>query len=234
MSAAAGIPLPPGEAYRLWAASYDGENVLSAFDEQAVEALTAPLEGLSLLDAACGTARRLRFPEGTGPRIAVGVDLVLEMLRCARGEPSRSRRLAAGDLRALPLAAGAFDVVWCRLAAGHLRLLAPLYTELARVTRPGGAVILTDFHAEAARRGHVRSFRDASGVQHLVEHTVHEIDAHVEAAVASGLAVERRLEPAVGPEVRRLYEKSGRLDRYERDRGLPLLAAFRYRMREGP
>ena len=153
MSAAAGIPLPPGEAYRLWADSYDGENVLSALDEQAVEALTAPLEGLSLLDAACGTARRLRFPEGTGPRIAVGVDLVLEMLRCARGEPARSRALAAGDLRALPLAAGAFDVVWCRLAAGHLRHLAPLYAELARVTRPGGAVLLTDFHPEAARRG---------------------------------------------------------------------------------
>lgn len=232
MSAEVGLPLPPGEAYRLWAASYDGENVLSALDERAVAALTPPLEGRSLLDAACGTARRLRFPEGAGPRHAVGVDLVLEMLLCARGEPSRSRGLAAGDLRGLPLAAGAFDVVWCRLAAGHLRSLASLYVELARVTRPGGVVVLTDFHPEAARRGHVRSFRDASGVQHLVEHTVHEIDAHVEAAAASGLDVQRRLALAVGPEVRRLYEESGRLVRYERDRGLPLLAAFLLRAGE--
>ena len=71
-------------------------------------------------------------------------------------------------------------------------------------------------------------------MQRLVEHTVHEIEAHVEAAGASGLSVERRLEPGVGPEVRRLYEESGHLARYERDRGLPLLAAFGYRMREEP
>ncbi len=232
MTAEAAPPLSPREAYRLWAPSYDGENVLSALDERAAAVLTPPLPGLSLLDAACGTARRLRFPARSGPRLATGIDLVLEMLLCARPDPSRSRRLAAGDLGRLPLASGAFDVVWCRLAAGHLRTVAPLYAELGRVTRAGGAIVVTDFHPEAARQGHVRSFRDASGARRLVEHTVHETDTHVEAACASGLDVEKRLELAVGPEVRQLYEKSGGLDRYERDRGLPLLAAFLFRARE--
>lgn len=229
MTARPESPLAARAAYRLWASSYDSENVLSALDERAVGDLTPPLRGLALLDAACGTARRLRFEEGAGPRLAAGIDLVYEMLERGRSEPSRSRRLATGDLRSLPLASGTFDVVWCRLAAGHLRTLPPLYAELARVTRSGGVVVVTDFHPEAARKGHVRSFRDSSGVPRLVEHSIHELAEHEEAARASGLEVERRLERAVGPEVRRLYEAAGRLDRYPKDRGLRLLVAFLFR-----
>jgi SAM-dependent methyltransferase len=225
-------PLAPREAYRLWAASYDAENVLSDLDERAAADLTPPLSGLALLDAACGTARRLRFEAGARPRLAAGIDLVYEMLDRARSVPSRSRRLATGDLRSLPLGTGMFDVVWCRLAAGHLPTLSPLYAELARVTRAGGVVVVTDFHPEAARRGHVRSFRDSSGAQRLVEHFVHELVEHEGAARASGLEIEKRLELAVGPEVRRLYEEAGGLDRYERDRGLRLLAAFLFRAQE--
>ena len=189
--------------------------------------LTPELEGLALLDAACGTARRLVFRD-LAPRLAAGIDLVFEMLARGRRVPGRPAATASADLRALPFPARRFDVVWCRLAAGHLPDLAPLYAELSRVLRPCGYVVVTDFHPEAIRRGHARSFRDAAGTPHAVAHVVHDAAEHEEAAARAGLAFDAGGWLTVGSEVRPFYERAGKLDRYARDAGMPLLLAMRF------
>lgn len=224
----AGSALATREAYRLWSETYDEENPLTTLDEAAVSILTPPLKGLDLLDAACGTGRRLVFGKGA-PRSAVGIDLVYEMLARGRHDPERPAATAEADLRALPFPPARFDVVWCRLAAGHLPSLGALYRELARVLRPGGRAVVTDFHPEAIRRGHARIFRDAAGTSHEVEHVVHDVPAHEEAAADAGLAFDAGAWLGVGAECRVFYERAGKLARYERDEGLPLLLAVRFR-----
>ena len=215
------------EAYRFWSDTYDEENAVTALDQVAVRWLTPELEGLDLLDAACGTGRRLVF-RGNAPRSAAGVDFVFEMLASGRRVPGRPSATSAADVRALPFSPGRFDVAWCRLAAGHLPALAPLYAELARVLRPGGCAVVTDFHPEAVRRGHARIFRDARGEAHGVEHFVHEQGDHEKAARAAGLSFHTAGSLGVGSEVRPFYERAGRLDRYARDAGMPLLLALRF------
>jgi len=194
-----------------------------------VSFLTPPLAGTSLLDAACGTTRRLVFPGDNRPVRALGVDLVFEMLHRGRRHVARPRGTAAADLGALPFPPGRFGVVWCRLAAGHLPRLAPLYRELARVLAPGGRAVVTDFHPEAIRAGHRRIFRDAEGRSHEVTHVVHEPHTHEREAAGAGLAFEARLDYGIGGEVRPFWEKAGALDRWAHDRGLPLLLALRFR-----
>ena len=221
-------PLGTRPAYRLWAATYDVENPLTTMDSLAVHFFSHDIAGKDLLDAACGTARRLVFPAGRGPKSAYGVDLVFEMLAAGRRDPSRPRTTAGGDLRALPFAAGAFDIVWCRLAAGHVLQIAPLYREFARVLRKGGHAVVTDFHPEAIRRGHARAFRDASGIGHIVEHVVHDVEAHEAAGKGAGLTFDASGSLGVGSEVRPFYERAKKLDRYAADLGLPLLLALRF------
>lgn len=216
------------DAYRLWSETYDAENPLTALDKIAVSLLTPSLTGLDLLDAACGTGRRLVFPSHR-PRSVAGIDLVFEMLAMGRKDPVRPRATAEGDLRALPFPAAHFDVVWCRLAAGHLPVLSGLYRELARVLRISGSAVVTDFHPEAIRRGHARIFRDASGASHQVAHVVHEASAHEKAAHAAGLSFDASASLGVGAEVRSHYERAGKLDRFRRDAGMPLLLALRFR-----
>lgn len=222
-------PIPASQAYALWAPTYDEENAVSTLDNLAVSILTPPLAGLSLLDAGCGTGRRLVFDRDHAPRRAAGVDLVLEMVLRSRDDPHRTHPLAVGDIRELPFATAAFDIVWCRLAAGHVGELDLLYNELSRVTRRGGAVIVTDFHPEAIRAGHVRTFHDGAGRSRIVEHAGHEAADHDEAARRGGLNSDGRLDLGIGPAVKRYYEAAGVLSRYERDYGLPLLLALRYR-----
>jgi len=151
------------------------------------------------------------------------------MLHRGRRDARRPRGTATADLGALPFPAGRFAVVWCRLASGHLQRLAPLYRELARVLSTGGRAVVTDFHPEAIRAGHRRIFRDASGKSHEVTHVVHEPHAHEREAAGAGLAFEARLDYGIGSEVRPFWERAGALDRFARERGSPLLLAFRFR-----
>ena len=136
--------------------------------------------------------------------------------------------LGVADIRALPFGDQLFDMVWCRLVIGYIADLAGAYQELGRVTRPGGSVIVTDFHPAAARAGLVRSFRDAEGVVHVLENHVHEPAQHQDAAARAGLAFDVGLDQVVGPVVRPFYDAARMLDRYEQQRGLPLVLALRF------
>lgn len=225
MSAVAASPLPPRAAYRLWAPSYQAETAISFVDDRLVAALTPPLAGLRLLDAGCGTGRRLRAVEGAA--LAAGADLTWEML--AAGGDGQPRPLAAADVRALPFASGGFDVVWCRLVIGHLPDPGPAYAELARVCAPGGTIVVTDFHPDAARAGHTRSFRDSGGTLHDVEHHVHTLEDHVAAARAAGLALVERRDGEIDEALRPFYARAGRLDRYAADEGLAVVLALSFR-----
>lgn len=218
--------LPAREAYRLWAPRYEAENAVTLLEDRAAGTLTPPLAGRALLDAGCGTGRRLVGVSGA--RLVVGVDLVPAMLAAGRARRPTGPPLAAADVTALPLRAVFFDVVWCRLVAGHVSELGALYRELARVARPGAAVVVTDFHPAAVRAGHSRTFRDEEGNVRTIEHHVHEPGDHERAAAAAGLALDARIDAAVGPDVRPFYERAGALDRYEAHRGLPLVLALRF------
>lgn len=214
--------LAPAEAYRLWAPTYEEAGALAALDERARTRLD-PETAEPLLDAACGTGRRLRAAREASRR-AAGIDVVFEMLRAGvKGAP-----VVAADLRAVPFPDAAFRTVWCRLAVGHLRDLAPAYREFARVMAPEGLLFVTDFHPAAAKRGMSRTFR-SGGKTFAVEHHVHGLPSHEAAAGVAGLAVEEVLEMEVGDEIRSFFEAAGELDRFEKDRGLPVLLALRLR-----
>lgn len=216
-------PLPASEGYRLWAPTYADETAISFMENQLVSTMTPPLSGLRLLDAGCGTGRRL---EGTLAARAVGLDQSTEMLSAA--SEIADVDLIHGDVRAMPFAGKSFDVIWCRLVIGHLPQIEQAYSELARVADDGAIVIVSDFHPAAWDAGHRRTFR--LGDDHIeLEHYVHRPDQHVEAARSAGLTLLHSDEAKVGAEVRSFYEAAGRLEYYVRDRGLPVVLALAFR-----
>jgi malonyl-CoA O-methyltransferase len=210
--------LTPRQAYRLWAPAYRGENAVCVLEDQLVSALTPSPRGKRLLDVGCGVGLRLK---NCGAAFAVGVDASPEMLAA-----SGLANVAAADVRALPFAPAMFDLIWCRLMLGYLPDLRPGYAELARVCRKGGLTMVSDFHPEASRAGHRQTFRDAQGVLHEIAHNAHAIEVHVDAAAAAGLSLVLSHDGTVGPAIRPLYEKTGRLDMYDRDLDLPIVALF--------
>jgi SAM-dependent methyltransferase len=213
--------LTPREGYRRWAPTYGAETAITWLEDSIAAELTPPLAGLRLLDAGCGTGRRMR---ASGAAVAVGADLSPEMLAASGATDG----LLAADVRALPFPPAAFDVVWCRLAIGHLPDAAAVYRELARVCRPGGTVLVTDFHAEAVAAGHRRTFRDGDGIVREVEHHAHSAEHQIAAAADAGLTLAARRDGRVGPAIRPFYERADRMAAYREQEGLAVVLALAF------
>jgi malonyl-CoA O-methyltransferase len=154
--------ISPQEGYELWAASY-GENMnpVQTLESQAIKELLPPLEGCTLLDLGCGKGRVSRLALERGAKRTVGMDFSLQMLRGAVQERSSdSAHYLAGGALHLPFKRETFDVVACALLIGHIQDLEGVLSQISEVLRPGGYLLITDFHPYETLRGSVRSFKD--------------------------------------------------------------------------
>jgi malonyl-CoA O-methyltransferase len=205
------------EGYRLWAPTYAAETATSFLDDELARTMLSGLPHGHLLDAGCGIGRRIHNMPS-----AVGLDQSPEMLAAGVAQ-----NVMVGDVRAMPFASELFDMIWCRLVLGHLPDARPAYLEFARVCRKGGYVFVTDFHPDAARAGHRRTFNAAEGTVHELEHYIH-ID-HVQLARETGLTLVSSGEGVVGPSILKFYARGIGLGAYKRDIGLKLVSAFLFR-----
>jgi malonyl-CoA O-methyltransferase len=218
-------PLTAGEAYRLWAPNYSSETAVSFLENKLVGEMTPPLDGLCLLDAGCGTGRRIR---NAGSAKAVGLEVCPEMLAAGAAEGSFAGiDFVVGDVRQMPFDAGAFDVIWCRLVLGHLPEIANAYAELARVAHDSSTLIVSDFHPAAVDAGHRRNFRLGDKVIE-VEHHVHRVDDHIKSARAAGLELRQVREAEIGNDVLPFYASAHRLEALAEHVGLPVVIAMAF------
>ncbi len=206
-------------AYAEWAPTYESETAVSRLENLVVGELGIDTRGKRLLDVACGTGRRLRNADAS---IAVGVDASQAMLRAG----GSTFPMIQGDARALPICGHAFDVVWCRLAIGHIPEVKPVLAELSRVLADGGRIVVTDLAPVAYAAGHRRTFRAADGEVMEVEHFVHDADSLMYAASLAGLRLHGYRAGAVDERVRGLYEQVGAHAAYDRQRGEVLVHAL--------
>lgn len=119
--------------------------------KQRSHALMDIREGSRLLDAGCGPGiDTVALGSRVGPTgLVVGVDHDPGMVAAAearalrRGVEGRVAHQQA-DLRALPFAADTFDASRCERVLQHLDEPRAVLSELRRVTRPGGRIVVID------------------------------------------------------------------------------------------
>ncbi len=181
------VELPPREAYRLWAATYPprAHNVLMQVEQAAMLARLPDVRGRHALDLACGSGRYAVLLKARGARM-IGLDVSYEMLNRAGTDLPR----AQSDLLRVPLCDECVDVLVCGLAVGHVADLTAALREMARVLRPGGTIVYSDFHPIGRQLGWQRTFRTAAGQQYAVQFVAHALEAHQHAAQAAGLSIE--------------------------------------------
>jgi len=109
-----------------------------------VQQLLAPFTGLErALDSGCG-AGALAFALAPFVGSVVGVDLSEELVAVGRELAPPNCELIVGDATHLPFEYGSFDVAGCMRVLHHSRRPELVVSELARVTRPGGRILLID------------------------------------------------------------------------------------------
>jgi len=208
------------EGYRLWSQTYDLElNPLLALELRTLSPKLGDLSGKVFLDVACGTGRWMTEASSRGAR-AFGLDLCSEMLAVASGKPRLAGCLMQADSRSLPLRDKFADIVMCSFSVGYVQPLGRVVRELRRVTRPGGTVLISDFHPAAHQEGWRRSFRSGSGVFEIESYR-YSADQLVAAGQEAGMRLRGMLEPRLGEAERRIMRDAGKQDLVDQVSAIP-------------
>jgi ubiquinone/menaquinone biosynthesis C-methylase UbiE len=213
-------------AYERWAPMYPpiAHNPLMRVEERVMLERWPEVTGKRALDLACGTGRYTRALIQTGAAGVVATDFCVPMLQ----RVATANRVCA-NMTSLPFAGGAFDVVISGLALGHAQALQPWMSEITRVLTPGGTLLYSDFHPEAARAGLTRSFKDENDQTCTVPHHCYGVAEQRQAAVRTGLRIDSLHEIRVGEELREAF--AGSEEFYRRWHGLPIVLVMRARKR---
>ncbi len=182
------------EGYAVWARSYDGVNPLVAVEEPVVDRLLARLPAItSAFDVGTGTGRIARKLARMGIAEVVGVDATPEMLVVACENAAREGlhnirfELAVLGEAPLPGASNAFDLVTCGLMICDVPDLRRAVAECIRLVRPGGWLLLTDFHPATCTFGWRTDFVTPEGrllLPNTPSSRQHYLDAIVEAGAS--------------------------------------------------
>ena len=188
------------QGYSEWAATYE-DVVQDAMDLRLLARIKAATWDHAQLaaDLACGTGRIGVWLKQHGVGAIDGVDLTEAMLEGARAK-GVYRSLVQGDIRATPLPSASYDLVSVVLADEHLSTLAPLYSEAARIARPGGQLVLVGYHPFFLLSGIPTHFNQASGVPATIECYVHLLSDHVAAALDAGWTLQEMHEGLIDAE----------------------------------
>jgi ubiquinone/menaquinone biosynthesis C-methylase UbiE len=190
-----GRPEVPGfEGYSMWAESYDQkeDNRVIAGEEDVIWDLIGEVRGLRVLDVGCGTGRHALPLAAQGAEV-VGVEPAQGMLDRAR-EKARAQGLyldlRAGSVHALPSDLAQYDLVLCCLVLSHVADLDGAVSALAARLRPGGRLIVSDFHPFDLLLGFRTSFGEGAD-HYLVPNYVHLPSDYLSAMSSAGLSVTR-------------------------------------------
>jgi malonyl-CoA O-methyltransferase len=199
----------PLEAHEIWAPRYDSDiNPLLALETRSLIELLGPVASRRFLDVACGTGRWMRYLEEHGGAV-FGADLCQAMLRAGTLRDGTAGRHVQAEATLLPFPDSFADTTLCALAAGYLPDLRATLCELARVTRPGGRVIVTDLHPAAIDAGWTRSFRAGSRL-YEIDHFAHTDNDFRQAGENAGLTLCRQLDAHFSDPERELFQAAGK------------------------
>jgi ubiquinone/menaquinone biosynthesis C-methylase UbiE len=139
--------------YARLAAGYD--RTWSAYIAESTRRTVAALEPLRnglFLDVGCGTGALLQRLRHTAPNSRLtGCDVSEPMLRVARSRLSADVALLACEAARLPFLDDTFHVVTSSSSLHYWPDVPRALSEIARVMRPGGSLVLTDWSGDYLR-----------------------------------------------------------------------------------
>jgi len=216
----------PADAYDRWSAAYDSQpdNLMLAMDEQIIAAL---LEGIAMrpeiiADIGCGTGRHWEKLKKKDPKKILGYDVSAGMLTKLKEKYPEAETFLLKDQHLPGLENNSCDLVISTLTIAHIRNFQEALTEWTRVLKPGGCLLITDYHPVALERGARRTFR----YQHrtiVIRNYIHPLEKINEAAGQLGLVRLRFIEREIDEAVKPIYEKQQALAVYEKFYGTPII-----------
>ena len=222
------LPLPesdPETAYDQWAFTYDSQpdNLVLHLEK---ELFGSMLQELSLndkiiADIGCGTGRHWPLLFSRQPASLTGFDVSARMLQVLLAKYPQARTIKLDDASLL-LPDASCDIILSTLALAHMPDAITALHEWLRVLKPGGDLLITDFHPEALQQGEQRTFLH-NGKWMAVENHIYPLEMIRSFLKIQGLSELQFREKYIDAAVRNWYEKKQALAVYERSKGIPVI-----------
>lgn len=227
-----------GELGDVFAAQAETSNYNAYIDRPAMLALAGDVAGQRVLDVGCGPGFYAAALSERGATV-VGIEGSAELLEHARARTEGAAASGAVELRQHDLetrlgfaADASFDLAVCALVIHHIRDRAGLLSEVFRVLRPGGRLLISTTHPAADWDHFGGSYFSQEWVDlplkqrddlaiHFQRNTV---EGFVTELLTAGFALEALIEPRAVPEL-----EAVKPDAYVRLNRYPSLLAARLR-----
>lgn len=209
-------------AFAAWAAVYDRQdNPLLALEERILAVVLPDSRGRHVLDVGCGTGRWLsHFAHGSAASL-IGIDGSREMLDVASAKSLLGVHLVQAELPSIPVENSTADLVIASFVLSYVADIERCACELARVTRSGGDLFLSDMHpATAAHSGWKRGFHHSGQTYELAVHH-HRIADLIDTLGSHGFILVAIYEPEFGEAERDLLRMRGKEEIWRQTIGKP-------------
>ena len=215
----------PAAAYDIWALEYDNQpdNLMLALDEELCSQLLqqTALTGKVIADIGCGTGRHWSRLYEKHPSRLIGFDVSQGMLDILLQKYPQAETGLLADVH-LALPAASCDLILSTLTVAHIPDIGAAFAEWKRVLKPGGRMIITDYHPEALARGGQRTFREKDRIIAIRNH-VYPIYEIKEITRRLGLQTEKVIERTIDESMRSYYEKQNATALFQRFLGVPII-----------
>jgi SAM-dependent methyltransferase len=216
----------PAAAYDIWSLTYDEqpENLVLAVDEEIVTEFfaSADFESKIIADIGCGTGRHWPKIMDKKPGRLIGYDVSAGMLKKVKTKfPGAETCLLSGN-ELVGLETCSCDFIISTLTLAHIPFMEDAFRAWIKVLRPGGEIILTDFHPEALARGARRTFRH-EGELVIVRNYAYSIQKLMTMARQLDLEVLRFKEIKINDSLKPFYQRQDAMADFDRFLGSPLI-----------
>jgi len=179
------------EAYTEWAATYDTDrNLTRDLDEHVMRETLKQLRFDTVLEIGCGTGKNTALLAGIARRV-LAIDLSPAMIARARQKSNFNNvTFTVADItETWPCADRSVELVTSNLVLEHLRDLAFVFSEAARVLTEGGRLFVSELHPFRQYLGVQAHFQRADETM-TIDAYVHHVTDFTDAAAQNRLALQ--------------------------------------------
>ncbi|HXB32658.1 MAG TPA: class I SAM-dependent methyltransferase [Puia sp.] len=216
----------PAMAYDRWSIRYDDQpnNLMLALDERLFGGMLSavPITGRVVADVGCGTGRHWRKLLDHSPARLAGYDVSTGMLTILRTKFPDAEIHLLHDHTLAGLGTASCDLLISTLTIAHLPDLRAALAEWNRVLKPGGHLLITDYHPAALGKGGQRTFREGDQLI-AVRNRIYPIPKVLAVAHRLGLTEFSLVERKVDDTMRPWYEQQNALPVFRRFLGVPII-----------
>ena len=219
----------PESAYDRWAQTYDQQpgNLMLDQDELVFTDLMAavPMDQKNIIDYGCGTGRHWPKILSRHPASLTGYDVSKGMLAKLSAKFPGAVVFQLKQNQMPEISTSSVDILVSTLTMAHIEDPKRVFSEWNRVLKPGGDILVTDYHPAVLAKGGKRTFSD-DGKLVSVKNYLHAIPVIREMAGQLGWMEIRLIEKILDDPMKIYYEQQNALAVFEKFRGLPLIYGF--------